>query len=169
MEKLTFDQLLATVGGEVNAGELKAKKERLEKKKAELQERLAEIQKELREVEDKLYEPIRKAAKAAVLLNIEVPEEYRKFANGGGSGQRSEGKYYWEAKGHMPFKAEVSRAMWRLSGGSGGSAGKNGEGILSASEFWQIVGLTEDQVEFGRKYVVTLPNKKEIVFQRVEE
>lgn len=164
-EKVTFEQLLATVG-RANMEELRARKEKLEKKRAELQARLAEVQKELQEVEQELQAPLREALKAAKILGIEVPAEYQKPDNGNG---KNHGKYYWEAKGQIPFKAEVSRAMWRLSQGSGGSAGKNGEGVLTVQEFWALVGLKPEELELGRTYEVRLPNGREIKFQKLEE
>jgi len=162
---VTFQELLATVG-KADVSELQARKEKLEKRRAELQAKLAEVQRELQQVESELNAPIRQAVKAAKLLGIEVPEQYRQQANG--NGNRSQGRYYWEAKGQVPFQAEVSRAMWRLSQGSGGSAGKNGEGVLTAEEFWRLTGMVEEQAELGKKYQVTLPNGKQVTFQRIE-
>jgi len=115
-----------------------------------------------------MTENIRNATKAAQLLGIEVPEEYSKFGGNGRNGERPQGKFYWEAKGHMPFRADVSRAMWRLSPGSGGSVGKRGEGALSSEEFWALVRLDESKVQVGEKNSATLPNGKEVGFQRVE-
>ena len=166
-EKASFEQLLATVAdGDVE--KLKARRGELQKQKTGLQEKLAKVSKELQEVEAQIGLPIRNATKAAQLLGIEVPEEYRKFGGNGGNGERPQGKFYWEGKGHMPFRADVSRAMWRLSPGSGGSVGKRGEGALSSEEFWALVKLEESKVQVGDKNTVTLPNGKEIGFQRVE-
>jgi hypothetical protein len=58
--------------------------------------------------------------------------------------------------------------MWRLSRVSGGTAGKRGEGVLSAGEFWALVKLDEDKVRLGEKHTVTLPNGKEVLFEKVE-
>lgn len=164
-EKLTFEQLLSQVG-KADVGELQAKREKLERRRAELEEKLGEVQSQIREIDVELNAPLRDAIKAAKLLGIEVPEQYQLKANGNGG--RSSGKYRWECPGQVPFKAEVSRAMWRLSRGSGGSAGKNGEGVLSAPEFWSLAGISEAEVRLGEKYTVTLPNGREVVFQRVE-
>ena len=166
IERASFEQLLATVGnGDVE--KLKARRGELQKQKTGLQEKLAKVSKELQEVEVQIGLPIRNATKAAQLLGIEVPEEYRKFG-GNGNGERPQGRFYWEANGHMPFRADVSRAMWRLSPGSGGSVGKRGEGALSSEEFWALVNLDESKVQVGDKNTVALPNGKEIGFQRVE-
>jgi len=59
--------------------------------------------------------------------------------------------------------------MWRLSQGSGGSAGKKGEGVLTAVEFWAIVKLDEAKMKLGEKHSVTLPNGKAVTFQKTEE
>jgi len=91
-----------------------------------------------------------------------VPEQYRSLKAGLTNGSRSQGKFDWEGKGFVPFKAEVSRAMWRLSQGSGGCAGKKGEGVLSAAEFWALVKVDEAVVRVGEKHTITLPNDKEV-------
>ncbi len=164
--KMTFDQILETVGQE-DIDKLRTRRGDLQKQRATLQERLGKVTKELQEVEVQLNLPVKNAVKAAQLLGIEVPEEYKKAAgNGGGDGPR--GKYYWEMTGHMPFRADISRAMWRLSPGSGGSVGKHGEGALSSEEFWALVKLDEEKIPVGEKHVVTLPNGKEVSWQRVE-
>jgi len=120
-------------------------------------------------VENELQAPIREAVKAARILGIEVPEEYQntRTANNSGSGA-PRGKYIWEAENGKPFQGSVSDAMWRYSKGSGGSLGKNGERVLSVSEFWKTAGLSEEEVKPGERYEVTLPNDKKIAFQKVE-
>lgn len=163
--KVNFGQLLAATG-ETDLQELQSRKSTLEKKRVKLQAELAQVQKELQQVQAELNAPIRNAVKAAKLLGIEVPEEYK--TTGSNNGGKSKGKYYWEAPGQVPFQAEISRAMWRLSPGSGGSAGKNGEGVLTVAEFWGLVGLTEEEVKVGAIHTVSLPNGKEVAFQRME-
>ena len=135
-----------------------------------MQTRLATVNREISDIEVQIATPIRNAIKAAQLLGVDVPEKYKAIkVNGTGEGKRSQGKFRWESAGLVPFQAEVSRAMWRLSTGSGGSAGKNGEGVLTAPEFWALAKLDESKVKLAEKNSVTLPNGKAVVFQRVEE
>ncbi len=165
--KATFESLLESIGqGDIDR--LQAQKAGLVAERAKLQDKLAKMNKERHEVEMQLVSPLRNAILAAELLNIEVPEQYRTLKAGLANGSRSQGKFDWSGKGFMPFKAEVSRAMWRLSQGSGGSAGKKGEGALSAVECWALVKIDEAAVKVGEKHTVTLPNGKEVTFQKVE-
>lgn len=167
--KATFDVLLESVGqGDID--KLQAKKAVLTSEKTKLQEKLTKIDRDLAEIEAQIAAPIRNAVKAAQLLGIEVPEKYLGVkGNGNGDSKRSLGKFYWECVGVMPFQAEVSRAMWRLSQGSGGSAGKKGEGVLTAEEFWALNKLAESKIKLGEKNTVTLPNGKQVTFQKIEE
>lgn len=104
-------------------------------------------------------------------IGLEVPEEYNKVTVRRGS--RSAGKYMWHAEGLEPKQQEPSRAMWRLSRGSGGSAGSNGEGVLKVDEFWALVeeqtGKTEADLEIGDSIEVTLPNERALRVEKVEE
>lgn len=162
-EKATFEQLLASVGqGDLDKLELKRTNYLQEKTK--VQEKLAKINKELQEIEYQITSPIKNAIKAAQLLGIEIPDKYKAM---NGNGETRKVVYYWETSGQLPFQAEVSRAMWRLSRGSNGKAGKNGEGVLSAEEFWGLTGLEEAKIQVGDKHTVTLPNGKEVMFQRM--
>jgi hypothetical protein len=168
--RTSFDELLTTAANGDLEG-LRAKKTALEQENADLVSKLAEVTREIRELDAKIMVPIKNAIKAAQLLNIEILAEYGKVTvngNGRGQNERSKGKFQWGATGHGPFQADVSGAMWRISSGSGGSAGKHGEGILTADEFWKLAGLTPDEVALGQTHRVTLPNKKEVGFQRIE-
>ena len=40
--------------------------------------------------------------------------------------------------------------------------------MLSAAEFWALVKIDEAAVKVGEKHTVTLPNGKEVAFQKVE-
>jgi len=178
---LTFQELLKQAQAKVGPEAQKAAEElakvrteaaKIEEKIATLQKELAEKRSRIRELEAVANQAIRQAIQAAQLLGIEIPEEYymsAKKVSNNGNGQRSKGKYYWESPGLAPFQAEVSRAMWRLSHGSGGSAGKNGEGVLTVEEFWSLVGRHEDSIALGEKITVTLPNGRRVTFQKIEE
>jgi len=163
---INFEQLLATTGNQ-NVEKLKARQTELQKQRTSLQEKLAKVTRELQEIQAEPAAPIKNAVKAAQLLGIEVPEEYLKNSGNGGQAENL-GKYYWESKGHMPFRAGVARAMWRLSPGSGGSVGRKGEQALSSEEFWALTKIDESKIKLGDKNTVTLPNGKEITFQLVE-
>ena len=167
--KLEFDGLLQAVAkGDIE--KLQARKAALESEKVGLQDKLTQVNRELAEVEAGIVAPLRNAVRAAQLLGVQIPEKYQSIkSNGnGGEGKRSKGKYYWESNGTMPFRAEVSRAMWRLSRGSGGTAGKNGEGVLTSEEFWTAVKLDESSIKLAEKHTATLPNKKVVTFEKVE-
>ena len=167
---VSFKELLeSTATGDVE--KLESKKVALQSEKVKLQDKLGKINRDLVDIEAQLVSPIRNAVKAAQILGIEVPEKYRTMKLGAtnGSNSRSLGKFSWACNGMVPFQAEVSRAMWRLSAGSGGSAGKKGEAVLTAPEFWALVKLDESKVKLGEKSTVTLPNGKVVTFQKTEE
>lgn len=167
--KTSFDQLLATAGnGDLE--KLRTKKAALESEKTKLQEKLAKVNTDLLDIDSQIAAPIRNAIKAAGILGLEVPEQYRDIKiNGSSASKRPQGKFTWSAKGVVLFQAEVSRAMWRLSAGSGGSAGKKGEGVLTANEFWALAKLDSSAIKLGDRNTVTLPNGKEVTFQKTEE
>lgn len=169
-DTVTFGALLelASKGKGADISKLEERKAVLEARKAKLQAELGKVNEELGEIEAQLQAPIKAAIKAARELQIEVPAQYLRNGNGKGDCPRSQGKYLWEVSGQVPFRAEVSRAMWRLSRGSGGSAGRNNEGILTAAEFWQLLGLKEEQLAVGERKTLVLPNGKTVVFQRLE-
>jgi hypothetical protein len=59
----------------------------------------------------------------------------------------------------------MSRAMWRLSQGSGGSAGR--EGVLTAGEFRKLLGKKAlTRLQAGDELTVTLPNGVEVAVAR---
>lgn len=163
-----FEDLLelASKGRGADLAKLEERRTVLEAKRSQLQKELAQVNEELSKVESEISAPIRQAVKAASELGVDVPAKY---LNGMKSdSQRSKGKFLWEVPGQVPFQAEVSRAMWRLSRGSGGTAGKNGEGVLTSGEFWSLVGITEAQMPVGERRSVTLPNGRAVTFQRLE-
>jgi len=107
-------------------------------------------------------------------VGIEVPAEYlsqlrRPARSGNGNGGRPSASYFWKPEGLTPQTYSVSRAMWAYSKGSGGSAGAQGEGILTSDEFWR---LFEEQtgranLEPGEEETVTLPNDRILTLQRL--
>ena len=164
---MTFEDLLASVS-QGDIATIQSKKTALQSEKVKLQEKLTKVNRDLFDIEAQICAPIRNTIKAAQLLGVTVPEKYQGVKVNGGEGKRSLGRYYWESAGTMPFQAEVSRAMWRLSQGSGGSAGRKGEAVLTADEFWALVKLDEAKVKIGEKNSVALPNGKIVGFQKVE-
>ena len=128
------------------------------------------MNRDLSEIEGQIAAPIKNAVRAAQILGVEVPTKYQGVrVSGTGEGKRPLGKFSWACNGMVPFQAEVSRATWRLSAGSGGSAGKKSEAVLTADEFWALVKLDESKVKLGEKNTVTLPNGKVVTFQKTEE
>ena len=168
--KLKFADLLQSASPD-DVGELEKELDELTAEEEVIQERLDKVRKSIREVEGKLTAPVRSAIRAARELGIAIPEDYQKVTTA--QSNRSAGKYTWFVEGLEPKQQEPSRAMWRLSKGSGGSAGSNGEGVLRVDEFWALVeeqtGKTEADLDIGDSIEVTLPNEREVTFQKVEE
>ncbi|MDI6894850.1 MAG: hypothetical protein QME70_09645 [Bacillota bacterium] len=163
----------AAKGGVEWAG-VEAEKRQAEARVRELEEELVSLKRRLAELESALQRPVREAIKAAEVLGIPVPAEYlasvrRPGASGNSGNGRPAGAYLWEANGKPGFQCEVSRAMWRLSKGSGGTAGAKGEGVLSAAEFWGIVKAQTGKfnLEAGESVEVTLPNGQKVKVTRV--
>lgn len=162
-KKLTFEVLLEAAGrGKVDEWEQELKS--LSDKRAELEAELDELRADIKQVQREIMKPVRAAAKAAKELGVEVPVKYSKrrlSVNGG-----SKGSYRWETDGLITKQEGVSRAMWRMSRGSGGSAGRDGKGILTAAEFWALVeeqtGKTEADLSPGEKLEVILPNGRQV-------
>lgn len=164
----------AAAKGGVEWARLESEKREAEARVRELEEQLATVRQRLAELEAALQKPLREAVKAAEVLGIPVPAEYqaqvrRPAASGNSNGARPSGGYLWEPQGKASFQAEVSRAMWRLSKGSGGSAGAKGEGVLSAAEFWALVKeqTGKANLEAGESVKVTLPNGQQVKVTRV--
>ena len=166
---VSFEQLLESVAnGDVE--KLQARRAALQSERTKLQTNLGKVNRDLSEIEAQIAAPVRNAVKAAQILGVPVPEKYQAVrVSGTAEGKRSQGKFSWSCNGMVPFQAEASRAMWRLSTGSGGSAGKKGEGVLTAPEFWALTKLDEATVKLGEKSTVTLPNGKVVTFQKTEE
>jgi len=175
---MTFETLLEVArqqaGNQVDPKTLEKAHKRVQDlsgKLAQVQAELAQAKKELAELEKAANIYVRKAADAARALGLPIPEQYLKIKTVNSNGNRTPGKYYWESPGLKPFQAEISRAMWRLSHGSGGSAGLNGEGVLSADEFWTLVEAQtgSKSLSLGESITVDLPNGRTVTCQKVEE
>lgn len=171
-----FQDLLdqAAAKGGIEWTGLESEKRQAEARVRELEDELASVRRRLAELENALQRPVREAIKAAEVLGIAVPTEYqaavrRPGASANGNGGRPAGGYLWEANGKGGFQAEVSRAMWRLSKGSGGTAGAKGEGVLSAAEFWALVKeqTGKTNLEAGESVEVILPNGQKVKVTRV--
>ncbi len=169
-DTLTFEALLAAAA-EDDTEKLEAELQELKAERVELRDQLQEVEGRIRGLESQLAVPVSKAVRAARELGIEVPDEHQRVRTS--TSRRSSGKYIWHCDGLKTMQQEVSRAMWRLSRGSGGSGGNNGEGTLLVDEFWALVkeqtGSTEYDIEPGDKVTVKLPNDREVTFERVEE
>ena len=172
-QRLNFEALVTTVSenGDKDLEELEGQLEDLGKREADLQGELADVRQRIREIEKERNAAVRKAVKAARELGIQVPEEYQNLRVSRRN-RKSSGKYEWSADGVKTIQQTVSSAMWRLSKGSGGSAGSNDQGVLRSGEFWQLVGeqtdKTEGEIEVGEETTVELPNEREVTFRRVE-
>jgi len=172
-DTVDFRALMATVSnnGDSNLDEVEEELQQLEGQKAELQEQLDRVNDRMQELQGERAKVVRRAVSAAKELQIEVPEEYRQLTTGGG-GNRSTGQYEWSADGIKTKRQTVSRAMWRLSKGSGGSAGTEGQGVLRAGEFWGLVreqhGVAEEDLTAGDELQVELPNGREVTVTKVQ-
>lgn len=171
-----FRDLLAQAAAKCGAewAAMESEKRQVEARVRELEEELSFARRRLAELENALQKPVREAIRAAELLGVPVPAEYqaqvrRPAASGNSNGGRPAGGYLWQPEGKPAFQAEVSRAMWRLSKGSGGTAGAKGEGVLSASEFWSLVKaqVGKSNLEPGESVEVVLPNGQRVRVTRV--
>ena len=169
-DTLGFEALLKAAADD-DTEKLEGELEKLESERDELNSKLDSVKVRISTIETTLAVPLKKALKAARELGIEVPEQYRTIRTG--SNSRSAGRYLWHSQGITGFQAEPSRAMWRLSRGSDGSGGSNGEGILLVDEFWALVKeqaqKTEADIEPGEKVTVKLPNDREVTLEKVKE
>lgn len=174
---LTFEMILAQVAPGRNYAELVTLQESLLARAVELEGIIAPHKAELEKVRERLQQEVapglrlvERAVAAARTLGIAVPEEYealvpRPIESSVRGARTNGGGFRWEpynpqGEALTPFVAEVSRAMWRVSKGSGGSAGVNNEGVLKAEEFHALLksqGLELPKTP-GQSVTVTLPN-----------
>ena len=172
-QSIQFEDLLGTVNnnGDSDLDEVEEELKELEAERKRRYEELSEVESKIREIKIQRNKAVRKAVKAAEQLGLEVPEEYKNLKSSTSS-RKSKGKYEWSAEGVKTKQQTVSSAMWRLSKGSGGSAGSNGQGVLRSGEFWQLIeeqtGKSEEDIEAGDELTVELPNERVITFRRVE-
>ncbi len=80
------------------------------------QDKLAKMDKELHEVDLQLVSPLRNAIRAAELLNIEVPEQYRSLKATLANGSRSQGKFDWSGGLHALQGRGLPRHVATVSG-----------------------------------------------------
>lgn len=187
---MTFKEILGSISADAEEKKKKGKElwekaEELSKKMDEIAKQLDEIYGEIRAIEEEEKEILIKAMQVAEILHLEIPEEYQekieKIRQGEERkkqeeekrkqeelqkkrGERSRGKFLWKPEGRKQFQAEISRAMWRISRGSGGSAGD--DGVLTVKEFIDLIGFNPDTLEVGKEVTVTLPNKLKVTFAK---
>jgi len=180
MSTLKFNDLLSQVaaGQGKDIDQLTKERDILAKQLSKLEQSIAVAKSDLAKVTAKLQEPIRQAIKAASLIGVEVPEEYRIEPVHNGLKSSSGGAYRW-TPGPLPGSTSqenlaprdwpISRALWYLSKGSGGSTGKNGEGVLSAVEFWALVKTQTNKSELavGESVTVEFPNMRKVKVSRL--
>lgn len=110
---------------------------------------------------------LRGAIEVAKLLGVEVPPEAHELLASlcPTEVQRPSGGYIWKPKGRVMFRAGMSQAMWRLSQGSGGSAGR--QGVLTAGEFRKMLGKKNlAKLADGQEITLNLPNGQEVAVSR---
>lgn len=189
---MTFKEILGSISADAEEKKKKGKElwekaEELSKKMDEIAKQLDEIYGEIRAIEEEEKEILIKAMQVAEILHLEIPEEYQekieKIRQGEERkkqeeekrkqeelqkkrGERSRGKFLWKPEGRKQFQAEISRAMWRISRGSGGSAGD--DGVLTVKEFIDLIGFNPDTLEVGKEVTVTLPNKLKVKFTKIQ-
>lgn len=180
---ITFEALLATAqavqaqanGEAVDPKQLEKAREKvqkLEQKLKQVQDELNEARKELAELEKQANAYVRKAIEAAKVLGVAIPEEYQKMTRSGNSSSSNgkSGKYWFEFEGHKAFSGSLTDGLWRLSKGCG-TAGKNGEKVFTADEFWAFFKQEtgEDKMQLGKKYWLEFPNGEKGYIQKLEE
>ena len=178
--KTTFDELLATAGnGDLE--ELQARKNSLDQEKADLLFKLAEVTLQIRELDAAIMVPTRNAVRAAELLNVEVPAQYKVSAPKGKSPEgrkRSVGTYRWEpqplpdsgrTEDLTPRVMELSRGLWAYTRASGGSAGRNGEGVVSVGEFRDLLQAQagKGELEPGESTCMKFANGRTVKLTRL--
>ena len=178
MPSITFDALLArtTESAGLNREQLTKQQDDLSRTITKLESELARHKTDLAHIKDKLQTPLKQALQAAKLLGIDVPEEYQNLAQAT-STRTNGGEYLWQAdplpgstrtSELLPKTMNIARAMWALSRGSGGSAGKSGEGILTSEEFFALLkqqtGL--DELKPGQTVELVLPNERHLKVTR---
>ena len=178
MPTITFDQLLAqtTAAAGVNSDQLTKQQKDLSRTITKLEAELAQSKTELADIKDKLQTPLKQAFQAAKLLGIDVPDHYQSLAQPASS-RTNGGEYLWQAEPLpgstrtaelLPKNMNIARAMWSLSRGSGGSAGKSGEGILTAEEFFALLKQQtgHDELKPGQSVELILPNERKVKVTR---
>lgn len=165
VEIITWETLYGhVVDEEVSFEALEAAADRIEELKLELD---ATVKSRMR-TQTELRQRMERAMTTAGLLKIGVPEEARKQLRvlKHSTGPGGSGSYFWRPAGRTPFQASVSAAMWRLSEGSGGSAGS--DGVLTSSEFWKMLSKVEaEKLKQGEPVQLDLPNGQQVTVWEV--
>ncbi len=165
VEIITWETLYGhVIDEEVSFEALEAATDRIEELKLELDSTV----KRRRCIQTELKQRLERAMSTAGLLDIEVPEEAREqlAVLKRSTSSNSSGSYFWRPAGRTPFQASVSAAMWRVSAGSGGSAGS--DGVLNSAEFWKMLSKDEaEKLKQGEPLVLTLPNGQQVTVWEV--
>ena len=165
---VSFDVLLEAAGA-TDLHTLDEELHRLQQREEVLQRELCQLQDTIHQLSEERAVPIRAAVKMADEMGIGVPPAYRNVRKTPGNRKPTK-RYEWRSPGCMTKKEAVSTAMWRLSRGSGGRAGK--EGVLSSSEFWELVkeelGKNEHDIAKGEELTLELPNGRAVTFVRID-
>ncbi len=145
--------------------------ERLHQAEAEvrrLQEELMRATSQLEDIRSSVVRRLEGALRAADILDVDAPEElWDRLKSLTSTIGRSPGGYFWRPQRRVPFQAGISRAMWRLSLDSGGSAGDRG--VLTSSEFKKLIGRKRlRDLEAGREVHADLPNGLKVTVTRAE-
>ena len=168
--EVTFEILLAAAGAD-NMDELDSQLAKLADRENRLLAELKEVQKETERLSEERAIPIRAAVRAAKQLGIEVPKQYLDHRKTPGN-RKSKVRYEWSSPGCKTTRETVSSAMWRLSKGSGGSGGNDGQGVLLSEEFWTLVkrqlDKEEHEIEAGEALTLDLPNGRVVTFRSVD-
>jgi len=180
MASVTFKDLLEQVAKSQghDPAELTAERAKLAAEVDKLEAKLTAAKSNLAIVLAKLQDPVRQATKAALLMGIEVPDEFAAKTGKPNGKPANGGSFKWEpgalpngnrTEDLTPKEWEISRAMWALSKGSGGSAGRDGEGVLSAAEFWALVKDQTGKSELapGEVVALVLPNGRPVQVSRL--
>ena len=133
--------------------------EKLHSEIAELTSKLNDKRIELIELQSDIRRRMDGALQVATMLEVEVPDDARHtLANLRPPNiNLPSGGYVWRPAGRVAFRSGISRAMWRLSAGSCGSAGRTG--VLTSAEFRRLIGKKAwASLVSGDELTLTLPN-----------
>ena len=172
---LSFEQLLAASGGDIDTGELEKEKLAKQEALAKLEQEVARIKGEIKDLDGKLLEPVKRAVAAAKSLNMEVPAKYTNIRvnpgriSGNGNGAGSGLRFEFGSNGRVPVAYSLSEGAWYYTSECGGS---NKQGRFTAEELRtyieQETGTNPTDMKLQDKVTFSLPNEKEYTMQRVQ-